>query len=871
MKKLAIFVAAAAFTAFAKDVTIVAVHWTWCGWGGGGWFWSSAADPVNPDVFYMGGDVNGIWKTVDAGKSWSFVNKGLGNYVVYSLAVAPSRPQTVYALTENGVCASFNGAASWNVCRETVRSAYNVCAKRGGSVHAIAVDPKDDRTVYAGGGNGRVAKSQDGGATWKILDYISSRLPEPGERPDPFSGAGYGVVTVAANEMDWSNYIRIQKFLSQEGEDWSRFATVSACLFIPASAPKGLAATIVLQSGGWVWKEGGMVPLEPGAWTELSFPMSTYHNPKQVNMIHLVVRTNGKGYKGEIAVDHLVASGSGGERTIGEWNGPDAEGWIVSPDANTKSITRSFAASRQPRIPTADGPIRTIAISGADPRIVLICQEKYGLFRSTDAGRSWRHVREAPKGATCVAWAGPLAPKRWYGAFGRSGVFVSEDDGVTWRSLGLELDGRLGARDVAPNPKSPGTVHVIVSEGFNGYVATTRDNGKTWEKRTRFTAERPANPTLPGNGGTGTMSGLANLTISPADPDRLHLPGNWNPCFSTDGGKTWQERCRGADITCFNDVRFLDGKVYAAAMDEGTLASEDGGKKWQVLFPVRWQAGLSGHHWRVLPQRLKNGATRIVCTVSPWAHGHDFPVKVIVSEDGGKTFTESAGLPEYRTHANTMWGEGHGRALAADPKRPDTMYLGIDGDPENGKAGGGIFKSVDGGRTFVRLANQPKSLRMFYGLAVDPTDSRRIVWGACGENAGVYISEDGGESWRKTQGLNDWIFNVEVAPSGTIYAGGSCLWRSDDSGRHFRAMGKLPSGTVIGIAVDPDNESRLWCSVTTWNGDAEGGVFESLDGGRTWRAITGDIPYRKPLVLRYNREKRELWAAGPAVFKTPRP
>ena len=84
-------------------------------------------------------------------------------------------------------------------------------------------------------------------------------------------------------------------------------------------------------------------------------------------------------------------------------------------------------------------------------------------------------------------------------------------------------------------------------------------------------------------------------------------------------------------------------------------------------------------------------------------------------------------------------------------------------------------------------------------------------------------------------------------------------------------MGKLPSGTVIGIAVDPDNESRLWCSVTTWNGDAEGGVFESLDGGRTWRAITGDIPYRKPLVVRYNREKRELWAAGPAVFKTPRP
>ena len=846
-------------------------HWTWCGWGGGGWFWSSAADPVNPDVFYMGGDVNGIWKSVDAGKSWSFVNRGLGNYVVYSLAVAPSCPQTVYALTEGGVCASFNGAETWTVCRETAKSALDVCAKRGGSVHAIAVDPRDDKTVYAGGGSGRAVKSRDGGRTWEVLDYLSSRQPEPGERPEPYSGAGYGVITVAANEMDWANYIRIQKFLSQEGEDWSRYTAVSARLFLPASAPEGIAATIVLQSGGWVWKEGNMVSLKPGAWTELTFPLTAYHNPKQINMIHLVIRTNGKGYKGEIAVDRVVATGSGAVRTVGEWDGSDIEGWVVSPDANTKSVTRRFAASRQPRVADANGPIRTIAVSGADPQVVLICQERYGLFRSTDAGRSWRHLCEAPQGATCVAWAGPQTPKRWYGAFGQSGVFVSEDDGMTWRSLNLALAGRLGARDVAPDPKRPGTLHVITSEGFNGYVATTRDNGKTWERVSRFTAERPANPTLPGNGDTGTITGLSNLAISPADPDRLHLSCNWNPCFSTDGGRTWRERCTGADITCFHDIRFLDGKVYGAAMDEGTLVSEDGGNEWKALFPPKWQAGLSGHHWRVLPQRLENGSTRIISTVSPWAHGHDFPVKVIVSEDGGNRFTEAKGLPAYRTHANTMWGEGHGRALAADPKRPDILYLGIDGDPADGDAGGGIFKSVDGGKNFTRLANQPGSLRMFYGLAVDPTDTRRIVWGACGEGAGVYVSEDGGDSWRKAPDLNDWIFNVEITPSGILYAGGSRLWRSDDSGKHFRAVGELVPGTVTGIAVDPDNEARIWCSVTTWSGDADGGVFESLDGGRTWRAITGDIPYRKPLILRYNREKRELWAAGPAVFKLQRP
>ena len=59
-------------------------RWTACGWGGGGWFWSSAADPLDSDVFYMGGDVDGVWKTVDGGESWLFANRGLSNYAVYA-------------------------------------------------------------------------------------------------------------------------------------------------------------------------------------------------------------------------------------------------------------------------------------------------------------------------------------------------------------------------------------------------------------------------------------------------------------------------------------------------------------------------------------------------------------------------------------------------------------------------------------------------------------------------------------------------------------------------------------------------------------------------------------------------------------------
>ena len=845
------------------------VRWTWCGWGGGGWFWSSAADPVDANVFYMGGDVNGIWKTTDGGKSWFFVNDGLQNFGVYSLAVAPSSPKTVYALTQDGVAASFDGAKTWKPCGETRNAALKVSAHRGGSVKAIAVDPRAPKTVYAGGANGRAVKSTDGGESWTVLDYLSARKEEEGETAKPVSGAGYGRLTVAANANDWANYVRIQKFIDQNGADWSACDKVGVKVFLPGDAPAGMAATIVVQSGSWTWKEGPMKTLEPGKWTTVEYPMSVYSDPKKVQLLHFVVRTNGKGYKGEIGLDEFVATGVGKRIVLGEWNGAETEDWKVSPDANTKSITKSILPSKAPKVPVAGDPVRCIAVSGANPKLVLLCQQKFGLFRSTDAGATWTHVKDAPAGASVVCWAGPAAPKTWYGAFGKSGVFVSIDDGATWRSLNAPLESGMGARDVVVNTKDPKVAHVIIGQGFGGYVATTRDGGATWTKTKEMKPDRVYNPTLPEQKSVG-MSGLENISLSPADPNRVHMAGNWDPCMSWDGAKTWFESVRGADITCFHDIQHLGGDTYGAAMDEGSLVTKNAGATWQALAPRKWTPGLSGHHWRVLPQKLRDGRMRVISTVSPWAHGHDFNVKVIVSEDGGKTFEEAKGLPDYRTHANTMWGEGHGRAISADPTNPDIVYLGIDGDPEKGNAGGGVFKSTDGGHSWKQIPNQPGSRRMMYGIKVDPTNPNRIVWGACGTTSGVYVSEDAGESWTKAPNLNDWIFNVEVSAKGTVYAGGNQLYRSDDHGKTFRAVTKLSGVTVVGIACDPANEKRMWISASTWDGNRAGGIYETVDGGKTWADITGDIPYPKPLIVRYNDTTHELWAAGPGAFKTRR-
>ena len=459
-----------------------APHWEWCGWGGGGWFWSAAADPSDGNVFYMGGDVVGLWKTTDAGRTWQFKNAGLPNYGVFSLAVAPSDSKTVYALTEAGVAVSTNGAESWTHCTETKSSALNVIAKRGESIHALAVDPTDPKTVYAGGYSGRAVKSTDGGKTWATLAYTGSS---------------------------------------------------------------------------------------------------------------------------------------------------------------------SFSAK-----------VNSIVVSEGDRNLVFVCNADQGLYRSTDAGATWTKVTGVPSGVRTIFWAGPKAPQTWYGAFGSNGVRRSTDGGVTWSEFGAPTSS-WPARDIVCRRDDPQTVHILYCQGFDCLIRTTRDGGTNWETGRNYIADHAANPTLPKKWGADTFSGLENLAISPVNPDHILAPGNWNPCFSRDGGQTWNESCRGADITCFHDIRFLDGSVYGAAMDEGTCRSADGGAQWTALFPLQWTEGLSGHHWRVLPQKLANGKTRIISTVSPWAGSQTYPVKVIVSEDGGKSFTEAKGLPAFPSQrgANQVHGQ----------------------------------------------------------------------------------------------------------------------------------------------------------------------------------------------------------------------
>jgi photosystem II stability/assembly factor-like uncharacterized protein len=660
--------------------------WQAVGWGGGGYYWACAFDPAVDGTLYLGGDVNGVYKSTDHGKSFRIVNHGLGHYAVYSLHADASRSGTVYAGTTGGLYISRDHAESWTFLPETAKGRLGITAERNQSVRTIATDSSG--VVYAGTVRGELFRSDDSGTTWRPLEL----------------GAG------------------------------------------PAS-------------------------------------------------------------------------------------------------------------------------VAAVAVSASDPRLILVATAA-GLRRSTDGGASFA----APDGPVQIHGVAihPKDDRVAYAACAKDGVFRSNDRGATWSKRSGGIDAKFNMREVVIDPDDPERVVAIGTESWNGIFYASSNGGIDWTPTQTLKTDPVGNPTnaSPEDRVSISFSAVTNLAMNPKRPTELYIAGNWRNAYSSDGGKSFEERERGADITVATDIQFVGTTTYVTAMDEGLLATSDGGATWRQLVPLRYTAGLSGHHWRVRVLPLGGGKQRIVATSSPWDASVN---QILVSDDDGATFQQvRAGLPEKRPTKNTMWGEGYARALAVDPADPLRLYLGIDGDPDGTFEGGGVFGSSDGGFTWQRLG-QPASRRMFYGLVVDPTDSKRLFWGAAGGQGGVHRSTDGGASWAHVFAEETWIFNVEISPSGTVYASGKNLWRSRDHGETFSKITSFSEDlSIVGIALDPRDEQRVFISRVSWGEGASGGVYETTDGGASWKDITLDIPNRKPLVLRYDAERSELWAGGTGLYRIAR-
>ena len=203
--------------------------------------------------------------------------------------------------------------------------------------------------------------------------------------------------------------------------------------------------------------------------------------------------------------------------------------------------------------------------------------------------------------------------------------------------------------------------------------------------------------------------------------------------------------------------------------------------------------------------------------------------------DGGSFTALTDQLP------NTVTG-----ALALDPQNSDTLWVGA-GEPNAARSnygGFGVFVSKDGGKSFSHKGLT--SSDRIAAIVIDPRDSQRVLVAAAGKlyspggERGVYLSEDGGDSWRQVlKPDNDWTgaSDLVIDPSNpdVLYAAlwerkrtpwefsesgaGSGVYKSNDAGKTWQRLSGFPRGELvgrIGLALAPSQPGRLYASMDHW-------------------------------------------------------
>ncbi|HWP36718.1 MAG TPA: hypothetical protein VNL18_04105 [Gemmatimonadales bacterium] len=575
---------------------------------------------------------------------------------------------------------------------------------------------------------------------------------------------------------------------------------------------------------------------------------------------------------------------------------------------------------------------RVSAVAGVpgDPQTYYAGAASGGIWKTTDGGTRWQPIFDGQPvqsiGALAVApsepsivWAGTGEP------FIRSnislgwGVYRSTDAGKTWIKMGLETTGRIARIVIHPQNSD---VVLVCAEGHNygpqpdrGVFRTT-DGGKSWEK-TLFVSEH---------------AGCSDLVMDPNNP-RILFAGTWQVEIhtwgresggpgsgvhkSTDGGVTWTAlEGNGLPKKPYGKVALAMSKansnrVYALIEagdgvpmkgQETQLGrlwrSDDGGSTWQRVSTDRQLAGRTHYYNRMaaMPDneneayfltaswaKTLDGGRTIVdppFTEVPGGDHHDIWIdptdgnRMIVSHDIGLSITEVRGrswrdvqlpvaqmyhvtldnrIPYYvygnrqdgpsaRGPSNSkmqsffgdvgiprgLWhsiGGGESGWATPDPEDPNIIWSSASGF---GSVGGivsrydlrtGIARYVEvWPRATIGWPAADLKYRFVwtFPLTISPHDRNRVYVGS----QYVHVTTDGGVTWR------------EISPDLTL----------NDKSRQQISGGLTPdnigveyAGVVFAIA-----ESRLKPGLL-WAGTNDGLVHVSQDGGGTWTNVTANI------------------------------
>ena len=367
-----------------------------------------------------------------------------------------------------------------------------------------------------------------------------------------------------------------------------------------------------------------------------------------------------------------------------------------------------------------------------------------------------------------------------------AGLFSS----LRWRMIGPFRGGRVNA--VSGVPGQPNTFYF---GSVGGGVWKSVNAGRTWS---------PIFDSQP-------IASVGAIGVAPSNPNIVYVGSGeadmrsqisfGNGMYkSTDAGKTWThtglEATRQIGRVIVDPARpevvFVAalGHAYGANPDRGVYRTQDGGATWQrVLFK---------------------------------------------SDDVGAI--DLAFDPENsQTVYATLW----------NTRRPPWSIY-----PPSYGPGGGIFKSTDGGSTWQpSMGGIPTDGIGRIGIAVAPTDPRRVYAIVDAKEGGLFRSDDAGASWSRISSDNrvwgrGWYFGkvvVDTRNRDIVYVSNTSVYRSNDTGKSWTAIKGAPGGDDYHqLWIDPDDANRMILA-------SDQGAVVSVDGATTWSSW-----YNQPTAQMYH-------------------
>jgi photosystem II stability/assembly factor-like uncharacterized protein len=553
--------------------------------------------------------------------------------------------------------------------------------------------------------------------------------------------------------------------------------------------------------------------------------------------------------------------------------------------------------------PVTDGQITcssvgAVAVSESNPDIVYIgtgetefrgnIMQGDGMYKSTDAGKTWKHVGLQNSQSISRVRIHPTNPDIVYvsvlgHAFGPNeerGVFKTIDGGKTWNKVLYKGD-KAGAADLVIDPKNPENIYATIWEvyrtpykmwadvGTSGLFKST-DGGTTWKELTK------------NEGMAKGPVGKIGVAVSPVDPNRVWaiVEANDGGLYrSDDGGTHWkmvnnERKLRQRAFYYSRIVADPTNKEGIYGLNVNFYKSVDGGITFKQSIKV--PHGDNHDLWidPTDPMRLAaandGGGTISVNGGLSWTDEDfptaqlyhitttvDFPYQVAGAQQDNSTIAvPSEGWNHMTVRTNTTKpglgyayavGGGESGYIAQDPKNPDIFYAGSQGALlTRFNRATGQYRDVQVYPRFFsgeEAKTLPERWQWTYPIVFSPVDPKRLY--VCSQHVWMTVNE--GQTWQKISP------DLTYADTSTLGTSGGVITR-DMNGPEIYA-------TVFALAPSKQDANIIWA------GSDDGLIHITKNGGKTWENIT---PTDLPKNTRVSIIEASKYSAGTAYIAAKR-